>query len=126
MAITSPAALAALEKLRDITATFPEVSERPSHGTPTFFIRDKKVLTHLWEDHHGVEGVYLWCPAPPGVQAELVALEPERFFVPPYVGARGWLGVRIETESDWDEVTEILRDAYRLVAPKSLVKLLQS
>lgn len=122
MAIESPAAHAALDQLRSICSRLPEVNERLSHHTPTFFVRDKKVLVHLWENHHNRDGVDLWCPAEPGVQAEMVDLEPDRFFVPPYVGHRGWLGVRIDDDTDWDEIMAILTAAYRQVAPKTLVR----
>ncbi len=71
-------------------------------------------------------GIALWCKAPDGVQAEVVDREPERFFIPPYVGHRGWIGLRLDIDLDWDEVDFILRDAYRLVAPKKLVKELDS
>ena len=66
----------------------------------------------------------LWVAAPPGVQAQLAEQEPDRFFVPPYVGHRGWLGVRLDVDVDWDEVAGIVEDSYRQVAPKTLVKLL--
>jgi hypothetical protein len=125
MAIESDAAHVVLGHLREIAAALPEVSERPSHHTPTFFIRDKKVLAHLWENHHEMVGIYMWCPAPPGVQGELVEREPDRFFLPPYVGHRGRIGVRLDVEPDWDEVTAILEDAYRLVAPKTLAARLE-
>lgn len=122
MAATAKQAAAALKKVRAIATALPEVSERLSHGAPTFFIRDKKVLTHFFDDHHGDDRLALWCAAGPGVQAELVEQEPERFFVPPYVGHRGWIGLRLDVEPDWGEVAGILEDAYRLVAPKTLVK----
>jgi len=101
---------------------YPEINERLSHGTPSFFIRDKKVLCSIWDHHHADDRLALWCAAPPGVQAELVDREPERFFVPKYVGHRGWIGLRLDVDVDWNEVDAILRDAYRLVAPKTLVK----
>lgn len=122
MSVTSKQGLETLERLRELATTFPEVSERLSHHTPTFFVRDKKVLVHLFEDHHGDGRLAIWCAAPPGVQSELVEQEPERFFVPPYVGHRGWIGLRLDVDPDWDEVNGILTDAYRLVAPKTLVK----
>lgn len=100
----------------------PEVTERLSHGAPTFFIRDKKTLCTLHDDHHGVHGLALWVPAPPGVQEQLIDDEPNRFFRPPYVGHRGWVGVYLAVEPDWEEITEILREAFRLVAPKALVR----
>lgn len=126
MSVDSPVGLAALEKLREIALGLPEVTERPSHMTPTFFIRDKKVLVHLWEDHHGDGRLAIWCGAAPGVQGELVENEPERFFVPRYVGHRGWIGLRLDIDPDWDEVRQIVIDAYRLAAPKTLVKALDA
>ena len=126
MAVDSPAGEAALEQLRSIARDLPEVDERLSHSTPTFFIRGKKVLAHLWDGHHDDDRLAIWCAAPPGVQAEMVDREPERFFVPPYVGHRGWIGVDLGVDPDWAEVAEILRDAYRLTAPKTLVKQLDA
>lgn len=112
----------AVSGVRDLCTRLPEVTERLSHHTPTFFIRDKKVLVHVWDNHHGDHGICLWCAAPDGVQAEVVEADPERFFRPPYVGHRGWIGMRLDVgELDWDEVFEVLVDAYRLVAPKTLV-----
>ena len=73
------------------------------------------------DDHHGDGRLALWCAAPPGVQATLVREEPARFFVPPYVGTRGWLGVRLDVDVDWEEVTGIVGDAYRAVAPATLL-----
>lgn len=113
-----------LEHVRETAMALPEVSERLSHGAPTFFIRGKKVLAHLFDDHHGDGRLAIWCAAAPGVQAELVEQEPNRFFVPPYVGHRGWIGLRLDIDPDWDEVAGILEDAYRLVAPKTLIKTL--
>ena len=78
------------------------------------------------DDHHG-DGVFgLWVAAAPGVQEELVGQEPERFYRPPYVGHRGWVGVRLDIDVDWGEIGRILEDAYRQVAPKTLVKLLDA
>ena len=115
---------AALKHIRAICTSFPEVSERLSHGSPSFFIREKKTLCMFVDDHHGDGILGIWCPAFPGVQEEMVAAEPERFFRPPYVGPSGWLGVRLDRDVDWDEVGEILADSYRKVAPKKLVRLL--
>jgi hypothetical protein len=110
-----------LSKLRAICLSFPEVTERPSHSAPTFFVRDKKSFVMLWADgHHQNQFPHLWCAAPAGVQEELVETEPERFFRPPYVGHRGWLGVRLDGRVDWGEIDEICRDAYRVIAPKTL------
>ena len=112
------------DPVREIALALPETNERLSHGMPTFFIRDKKTFCNCVDDHHG-DGVFgLWVAAAPGVQEELVAQEPERFYRPPFVGHRGWLGVRLDLDVDWDEVTRILEDAYRHVAPKTLIRLL--
>jgi hypothetical protein len=112
---------AALERLREICLGFPEVTERPSHGAPSWFVRDKKSFVMLWErGHHDHDFPHLWCAAPPGAQEELLLAAPDRVFRPPYVGHRGWLGVRLDRRVDWAEVREWCTDAYRQVAPKSL------
>ena len=110
-----------LARVRAICHALPEVEERLSHGAPTFFVRGKKTFVMYLDDHHGVGWLALWCAAAPGVQAQLVEQEPERFFRPPYVGGRGWVGVRIDVDPDWDEIASICADAYRAVAPKTLV-----
>ena len=107
----------ALQKVRTICAALAEVEERPSHGAPTFFYRGKKSFVMFHDDHHGDGRLAIWCHAPEGVQHLLVTEEPERFFVPAYVGHRGWVGVRLDVDVDWDEVAGIVRDAYRMVVP---------
>jgi len=119
-------AAAALERVRAICLALPEVTERLSHGSPSFFVRGKKTVASFVDDHHGDGIVGIWCPAAPGVQAELVEAEPERFYRPPYVGPAGWLGVRLDRDVDWDEVAAIVADAYRKVAPVTLVRRLDS
>ena len=112
-----------LERLRTICFALPDVSERVSHGSPTFFVRDKKVLCSFHPDGiHGEHGMSIWAPAPPGVQEQLVDDEPERFYRPPYVGGRGWVGVRLDRDVDWGEIEGIVVDSFRLVAPKTLVR----
>lgn len=119
-----------VERLRAICLALPETNERPSHGEAAFFVRDKKMFVMVDDHHHGGEHLGFWCPALPGVQEELIAEDPARFFRPPYVGPSGWLGVRLRAEglaaTDWDEVDEIVRDAYRKVAPKTLARLLDA
>jgi hypothetical protein len=98
----------------------PEVEERQSHGECTWFVRGKKVFVQM-SDHHHDDRLGFWCAAPPGAMTELVEQEPERFFRPPYVGARGWLGVYLDVaDLDLDEIGSIVRDAYRVVAPAKL------
>ena len=110
----------ALAAVRRACAGLPEVSERLSHGAPSFFIRGKVTFVMLTDDHHGDGRLAIWCAAPDGVQAEMVETEPSRFFRPPYVGHRGWLGVHL-LEGEQDELDAIVLDAYRTVAPKTLV-----
>jgi len=110
-----------LDRVRSLCLALPDVNERPSHGAPTFFIRDKTTFVMFQDDHHGDGRLALWCAAPPGVQQELVETESDRFFRPPYVGHRGWLGVRLDGRVDWDEVADLCEDAYRAVAPAKLV-----
>ncbi|MEU6711940.1 MmcQ/YjbR family DNA-binding protein [Nonomuraea sp. NPDC046802] len=110
-----------LEQLRELCLALPETTERLSHGEPTWFVRDKKTFV-MFADHHHDERLAFWCAAAPGVQEELVLEDPERFFRPPYVGHRGWVGVYLDVPGvDWDEVGEIVTDAYRHIAPKTLV-----
>lgn len=116
------------DRLRRIALALPAVSERLSHGAPCFFVRDKRPLCYYHDNHRGDGRISLWCPAPPGVQEELVTTEPERFFAPP-TSTRGtfsdWLGVFLDTSGrnavDWEEVATIVEDAFRLVAPRDLI-----
>ncbi|MFI7601616.1 MmcQ/YjbR family DNA-binding protein [Actinoplanes sp. NPDC049681] len=110
-----------LEELRRICLALPEVTERLSHGSPTWFVRGKRTFVSLMaEGHHDAGFPQLWCAAPPGAQEELIAADGDRFFRPPYVGHRGWLGVRLDGEVDWDEIAELCEDAFNTVAPKTL------
>ncbi|MEX2210693.1 MAG: MmcQ/YjbR family DNA-binding protein [Gaiellaceae bacterium] len=112
-----------LERLREICLGLPETSERLSHGSPTFFVREKRSFLTVLHDFHGDGRFAIWCAAPEGLQRMLVEADPERFFVPPYVGHRGWLGVRLDRGLHWDELAGIAGDAYAEVAPRKLVDL---
>ena len=114
-----------LDTLRTLCLALPETTERLSHGEPTWFVRDKKVFVTYANRHHD-DVLGFWCAAPPGAQEAMIAEEPDRFYRPPYVGGRGWLGVRLDVPTDWDEVGEIVLDAYRMVAPKRLLAELDS
>ena len=111
----------ALERLREACLSLPETSERLSHGAPTFFVRGKRAFLMVLTDHHGDGRFAVWCAAPDGMQRVLTGSDPERFFVPPYVGHRGWLGVRLDRDLSWDEIAGIAEDAYAEVAPAKLV-----
>lgn len=106
-------------RVRAICLGFPEVTERPSHGATGFFVR--RQFAALWPTgHHEREFPHLWCAAGPGEQEALVATS-DRFFRPPYVGHRGWVGMRLDGDVPWDLVAELLDDAYRVIAPPRLV-----
>ena len=115
-----------LARVRKIVMAFPEVTERLSHGAPTWFVRGKKTIATLADDHHGSGILGLVCAAPPGVQETMIDEEPERFYRPPYVGGRGWLGVRLDRPCPDTELRAILMDAYRTVAPKALAARLEA
>jgi hypothetical protein len=103
----------------------PQVTERTSHGSPAFFVSKQFVM--LWpKGHHDHDFPHLWCAAQPGAQEVLLEAAPERFFRPPYVGGRGWIGMRLDRKVDWREVEAICEDAYRAVAPKKLVAALDA
>jgi hypothetical protein len=112
------------ERVRRIALSLPEVNERFSHGEPCFFVRDTRPLWYFHDNHNGDGRISLWCPVPAGVQEEMVAADPRRFFKPP-TWARGvfsnWLGVYLDTlgdrRVDWEEVAAIVTDAYGAVAP---------
>ena len=108
-----------IDSLRDLCMALPEVTERVSHGEPTWFVRDKKVFVMLANHHHD-DRLAFWCAAPEGAQEMLVESDPERYFRPPYVGHRGWLGVYLDVPVDWDEIEELVTDAYCLIAPAKL------
>lgn len=123
--MTDPAIAGPLAEVRALCVDLPEVSERLSHGEPTWFVRGKKVFVNFAGRHHD-DRVALWCASLVDERDALVAARPTRFFVPPYVGGRGWLGVYLNVpDVDWAEVDELIRDAYRLIAPKRLVAVLE-
>lgn len=106
-----------LTELRRICADLPGCSEGTTVHHPSLQIRGKAFV--MVTDGHG--DAALWVKSDRGTQAELIAADPEHFFVPPYVGHHGWVGVRTGDDTDWAEVAEIVIDAYRLAAPKRLL-----
>jgi hypothetical protein len=116
----------ALDVVRKICLALPETSERLSHGSPCFFVREKKSFVHFHDDHHGDGNLGIWCAAPPGVQEQMVEAEPQRYYRPAYVGHRGWLGLRLDVDPDDEELAGVIEEAYRCVAPKTLIKQLDA
>ena len=120
--------MGALDQVRRIALALPGVNERMSHGEPCFFVRDKRPLCYFHDEHNGDGRISLWCPVPSGVQEEMVSAEPVRFFAPPTSSSgvfRDWLGMYLDTTGphrvDWHEIAAIVEDAFRDVAPASLV-----
>ena len=109
-----------LGKLRKIVAKWPETDERLSHGAPTFW-GGKKTFATLHSNHHGDDRNAIWFKAAPGMQDELVDADPDIFFVPPYVGPSGWVGVVLDKRPNWSVVALLVEQAYRRVAHKRLV-----
>lgn len=113
----------AVTRVRAVYAALPEVTE--TVDLQHVFKVAGRVVAYLLDDHHGDGKLAIWCKASPGEQAALVGSDAERYFVPPYVGHRGWIGVRLDVGmEDWQEVGELLVDSYRLTAPKRLIKAL--
>ena len=116
-----------LARLRRICLGLPEAHEVEAWGEPTFRVRNKLFAMYAAaNNHHGGGRPAVWCKAAPGNQALMVRAEPERYFVPPYVGPSGWVGVWLDRNPDWSEVKDLMKDSYRLVAPKKLAALLEA
>jgi len=109
-----------VSRLREICLALPEATERETWDAPTFRVRGKIFAMY----RHGDGRRSLWCKAPPGAQELLVAAAPARFFVPPYVGHRGWIGIRLDAAPEWDEVADLVTASYQMTAPKRLAALL--
>jgi predicted DNA-binding protein (MmcQ/YjbR family) len=114
-----------LKRLREICLSLPEAEEKlfGGHTTPTFRVRDK-IFAMYTDNHHEDGRVAMWCKAPPGAQEVLVSGDPERFFKPPYVGPKGWIGVMLEVNPDWKLISDLVTDSYRMTAPKRLAQAL--
>jgi hypothetical protein len=108
----------ALAMVREICLALPGAGERLSHGAPAFFIDGKQQFVMFMDDHHGDGRLALWCAAPAGAQAALTASSPDRYFVPPYVGHRGWIGLRLDRDAARDEIAGVIEDAWLDRAPK--------
>src|ERR1700678_4770903 len=107
------------QAVRDACLWLPEAEEVVSHGSPNFRVRGKTVATYV-VNHHGDGRVALWLNAPAGAQEVHVEAEPEHFFIPPYVGPRGWLGVVLDRGIAWSRVAALVRGAYEKVAPAAI------
>ncbi len=105
--------------VREVCLWFPEAQEVISHGSPDFRVRGKTFATYVI-NHHGDGRIALWLNAPAGAQELYTQAEPKHYFVPPYVGPRGWLGVHLDKGISWKRVAKLVREAYEKVAPPAL------
>ncbi len=112
-----------IARVRKTCLALPEATGKEAWGAPTFRVRKKMFAMYL-NNHHNDGRIALWLKAPPGAQEQIVASAPDQFFVPPYVGTQGWIGVHLNLNDD-GTITNCVREAYRLVAPKKLLALLQ-
>jgi hypothetical protein len=105
--------LISLERLRSLCLALPDVTEKLSHGEPTWFAKDRSFATTA--DHHHDDRVAIWLAAPAGRQESLIETDSRRFFRPPYVGVRGWVGVYLDVPIDWDELASLVAEAHATV-----------
>ncbi|HET9909600.1 MAG TPA: MmcQ/YjbR family DNA-binding protein [Anaerolineales bacterium] len=108
-----------LERVRNICTQLPETTERLSHGEPTFFVKNK-VYVMFANNHHNDGHIAVWLPVPSGFQSTLIEAAPQTYFMPPYVGVRGWVGIELAQISDPD-LTYHIQVAWELTAPKRLL-----
>lgn len=109
--------LSQIERLRKICLALPDAVEKEAWGEPTFRVRGR-MFAMFANNHHHDGRIAVWCKAPLGFQSMMVGEVPERFFVPPYVGVNGWVGIRLDVDVDWKEVAVVVEQAYRMAAEK--------
>jgi predicted DNA-binding protein (MmcQ/YjbR family) len=107
------------QAVREVCLSFPEAEEFLSHGSPNFRVRGKTFATYVI-NHHGDGRIALWLNVPAGAQELHTQTAPKHFFVPPYVGPRGWLGVQLDKGLSWKRIAALVREAYEKVAPPAL------
>jgi hypothetical protein len=116
--MTDPGGDELLERARAICLALPEATEGGGVGNPSWRVRDR-IFAMRHDAHAGRWGI--WVKAPRGAQAAIIGGDPDRFFVPPYVGVHGWIGISLEVPQDWDFVAELVEQGYRMTAPKRLI-----
>jgi hypothetical protein len=110
-----------VDRVRRICLSLPDTAEKIAWGTPTFRIHDR-IFVMYTDNHHRDARAAIWCPVPEGAQAAMVSADPEQFFVPPYVGPYGWLGIRLDRDPDWSAVAEFILEAYRIIEAKQAAR----
>lgn len=111
----------AITRVRDIIGQWPETSEKLSHGAPTFW-GGRKTFATVADNHHGDGRLAVWIKSNADTQEDLVAMDPKTFYIPPYVGPSGWIGMRLDKRPDWELVESLLLEGYRAVAPKRALR----
>jgi hypothetical protein len=111
-----------LERVRRICFSLPEVSEKMAWGSNTFRVNDK-MIAMFENNHHGSGRIALWCHAKKEIQEKLLESDTEKLFKPPYMGPKGWIGIHLDKVTD-EEILDFVKEAYRNVAPKKMLKLL--
>lgn len=106
------------DRVRKLCLSLDEVEEKLSHGEPTFFVH-KRVFVMFSTNHHGDGNDSIVCNAAEGAQDVLTKSDPENFYVPPYVGHAGWIGLRLNRTATWKTVSSIVKDAYRVTRAKA-------
>lgn len=106
-----------IDRVREICLALPDTEEKIAWGAPTFRVKGR-LFVMFSDDHHGDGRVAIWCAAPDGAQRDIVAADPKRFFVPPYVGTNGWIGMRLDQRPKWKEVAAIIEQAHGFIARK--------
>jgi hypothetical protein len=110
-----------LARVREIAMQQPLATERESHGHPGWFIEKSPQFAAFMDHHHGVDWIAVWLACPEGVREPLLDEDPDTYFIPPYFGPRGWIGVRLDDTTDWDTIEDLIDDAWHTVAkPKQL------
>jgi hypothetical protein len=113
--VTSPKNERTLARLRALCLAMPNATESINHGRPAFYVRDKTFVMFM-DDHHRDGRLAIWCKAPPGAQSMIVEGDPERYFVPPYVGPSGWIGARLDRRPDWSAIEALVAESYAMTA----------
>jgi hypothetical protein len=111
----------ALERVRALCLALPDTEEKIAWGASTFRVKGR-IFVMFSDDHHGDGRVAAWCAAPEGVQRDVVAADPKRFFVPPYVGPNGWIGIIVDGRPKWSEVAAFIEQAHAFIAAKASAK----
>jgi predicted DNA-binding protein (MmcQ/YjbR family) len=113
-----------LERLRGLCLALPEATEKETWGDPTWRVQDR--IFAMQKGNYDGGRASVWLKAEEGLQHVLAGSDPQRFFVPPYVGHKGWVGVYLDGAVDWSELTDLIEESYRLVAPRRMVKRLDT